>query len=64
MKLYDIVSYRLDGSLYNVRDIVPSKPRKFGAVIFPCHFVITGVYTGLYFRKSAELVKVAALVCL
>ena len=41
---------------------------KFGAVIFLCHCVImmrhTGIYIWLYFRKSAKLVKVAALICL
>ena len=45
MKFCGIFSYRLDGSfryfLQNVRDVMPSKPYKFGVVLFLCHCVIT-----------------------
>ena len=47
--------------LQNVKDVMLSKPCKFGAVIFLCHYVImiqVFQYTWLYFRKSAKLVKV------
>ena len=40
---------------------MPSKPCKFGAVIFLCH-CDTGVFTVLYFRKSAKPVKIANLI--
>ena len=46
--------------MQNVRDVVPSKPYKFGAVIFLCHCVI--MIRVFILRKSAKLVKAAALV--
>ena len=39
-------------------------PCKFGVSVIVLLYNDTGIYSWLYFRKSAKLVKVAALVCL
>ena len=55
-----LLQYQLDSQSIKVRDVMPSKPCKFGAVIFlsSCYYN-TGIY--LYFRKSAKLVKSSSL---
>ena len=65
MKLCGIVSYRLDGSFrYFCGMLCQVSPVSLVLLSFSVIVYNTGIYTWLYFRKSAKLVKVAALVYL